>query len=320
MAARGRMLLCVVLVALLALGGCALQPPVNTGSEGGTGPLPFESVDGETSADPNPTPTGTDWPGLPEPSLFPDRPTRGVMYARCPQELCLAGTPEPESLGSFTGAGWVEVTYAWKEGAVPNLPVFTAAICRDTPTAYSGAFNLANRRTVKKIIPFAGTDCRVKVAPSATERWSGQRIAIEASLGKVGYLKGEPFHLDADWTSQAVSDAQTFSLGDQTDFQGFLMLKLTTCSSEGGTSDSTASFACRGRVQPKTNSKIEATLRDERGVLLKEQHLVTWTAHHNTFTTRLPRAVEGKLVLDVKRLEGAAMLVHGPGSGLTGTR
>lgn len=130
---------------------------------------------------------------------------------------------------------------------------------------------------------------------------------------------GRPVHVPATWASHAVQGVGEETLGVPEGASGTVSVKLTGCSSAGGTRDATGENLCAGLVRRAVPSRARVSVLDSSGVLASQQVEVSVERHHETVTLRLGRAAGGPVRVRVEVLDGAAAVLHGPGSSFNGT-
>lgn len=122
------------------------------------------------------------------------------------------------------------------------------------------------------------------------------------------------------WRPRSITSTGTFSFGEQSGLDGSIAVKVTSCSTDSGDTDSSAADICAGLVQKNTDARARILVRDDTGVLIDRQIEVTYTRHHETFTWDLPRSINVELRIEVSRTGGSPLLMHGPNTRLLGVR
>lgn len=223
------------------------------------------------------------------------------------------------NLTTVSGTGTIPVTITRDPGsAAPNIPTYISAIC-DGASVYSGAYN-ATWQPLTTNISYAGSNCRIVATvkyPSA--KWVGTYNASIIGLGAPTATAGTPSVTAATWASRAVAGTDYFTLYTPAGFRGAVDLKLTACSSQGGTSDATAKYACGNLVQKGIGSSAAITISDSAGVLTSANIHISAERHHETLHLPLGRAAHGPITITVTSTGGSATLVHGPGTRAVGT-
>lgn len=250
----------------------------------------------------------------PEPAVDPVQqvPTETVATLRAGGDAATVATM------SGTGAVTFGFTRA-SSSTAPNLPTYVSTIC-DGASVYSGAFNTTTQGPVVQDVPYSGADCAVSVRvaqPSA--RWLGTSSAVVVTRDAHEAQTGTPFVGKAEWTTVPVTSADSFGLAVPEGFTGAVSLKLTACSSEGGTSDATREFACGDMVQEGVGTEGTITVSDGEQVLAEAAFDITAETHHDMVTVGVDEPAAGGLTIVVERSAGSAVLVHGPGTGAVGT-
>lgn len=223
--------------------------------------------------------------------------------------------------GPYSGSGTVYVTYTRDPNtAAPNLPVYTSMIC-DGSSVYSGAQNATQSGPVELTAPYAGSNCvlKTKVAyPSS--KWNGSHAAVYVNVGAPQANAGTPSVTDSGFVSTPVIGTQSFTIGSPSGLNnGAMDIKLTACSSRGGTSDATRQYGCDGYIQQGVGSGATLTASDANGVLGSTQIWIDANTHHAMARITFSRQTAGSVTLTVTQNNGSAMLVHGPGTRITGT-
>lgn len=225
---------------------------------------------------------------------------------------------EGSGRGTLTLTTTLDPTSALPTGA----PTYASLAC-DGKSVYAGGWNTTRTDgSAIKRIPYAGEACRLRLrADQSSAVWEGTDSWILYQLRdeRTGPA-GEAVVVKGPWRSRAVTSAGTFSFGDQSGLDGTITVKATSCSTDGGDTDTSATDACAGLVQKNTDARARIVVRDDAGVLFDRQIEVTYTRHHETFTWDLPRPITGELCIEVSRTSGAPLLVHGPNTRLVGMR
>lgn len=274
-------------------------------------PAPVEAAPAPVEA-PAPAPVATTtWEAAPAPVAPP-----------APAPVPVGTTVAAEStinLTTVSGTGTIPVTITRDPGsAAPNIPTYISAIC-DGASVYSGAYN-ATWQPLTTNISYAGSNCRIVATvkyPSA--KWVGTYNASIIGLGAPTVSAGTPSVTAATWASRAVAGTDYFTLYTPAGFRGAVDLKLTACSSQGGTSDATAKYACGNLVQKGVGSSAAITISDSAGVLTSANIHISAERHHETLHLPLGRAAHGPITITVTSTGGSATLVHGPGTRAVGT-
>lgn len=240
--------------------------------------------------------------------------TNGTSYQ-------LIGGGPAVTLGTYSGAGSVAVTVTKNVGSgAPNVPTYISVTCDGT--AQPGiTFNLVGETPVTKTVLFSGSDCRVfaRIAqPSGN--YANTYNTATALVGQPVYQGGTPTSVNAGWVSAPVPSSANFTLPVPAGAFGSVNLKLTACSSQGGTSDATVTNGCGTLVQSGLGSQGTVSLSDSTGPLGSASFDISAQTHHDTLAIPLTRATSGPITITVTKTSGSAVLVHGPGSGFSGTR
>lgn len=236
----------------------------------------------------------------------------------------------PQSFTTTTGSGttksanvdgiglWdVDFGYVRKDDNPSRIMIAVSVYCNDG-VGYSGTFNIESGVVTNKQIPFSGTGCRLIVSSRQADNWTPSVATIKVKGATLQPVEEEPYNLRAEWTSNATKKDQTFSFGKQDGFKGWLTIKGTACSSDGGTTDRTKKKACTGQVEKGVGSVVELTVKDDSGVIEKRKFDVNAKLHHDVTTFNIDRPVRGELKVDVRHLKGSSMIIHGPGSSIVG--
>lgn len=341
-----RRLLCLVAVFILV--GCSAptepEPPrINHEPEQTIDTVVAESADETPSFLLIPHPTTKRNPGTleDEPAREPvqsDPPVAGTKDTRLPQKIAatpeqplphLAPTPqdsggsspsvsvraggESVTLVTVTGTGTVDITLSRAPGsAAPNLPTYVSSLC-DGRSVYSGARNTTGVNQ-HLTVSFTGRSCAIKIKVSQpSARWTDTTSFVQASVGEIKNTTTVGAVYDATWVSVPVTGTRTLSLPVPEGFSGQLDVKLTACSSTGGTSDSSIQLGCGNHVQPGIGSTVRIDLIDETGVVSSNISSISAREHHSMVHMSIPRST-GAMSLRITHMDGSAMLVHGPGT------
>lgn len=233
--------------------------------------------------------------------------------------VLIAGS-DARTVATVSGTGSVRLGFARStSSAAPNLPTYVSAIC-DGTSVYSGAFNTTTQGAVAQDVPFSGSSCtiQVKIAqPSA--KWVGTTSSVLVTQDRPETQSGTPYVETASWTSTAVSGSDDFEIDVPEGFTGTVSVKLTACSSKGGTTDDTKEFACGDLVQKGVGSEGTITVSDGGQVLVETGFDITAETHHDMVTLDVSEPASDDLTLDVERTGGSAVVVHGPGTSAVGT-
>lgn len=288
-----------------ASGGRADEP------RAGAGP----SVDVEQDAEPAPG----------SPSQEPDGavpPSSAMAVEDIPEgdpTVLVAGS-DARTVATVSGTGSIRLGFTRaSSSSAPNLPTYVSAVC-DGASVYSGAFNTTTQGAVAQDVPFSGSHCaiQVKIAqPSA--KWAGTTSSVVVTQDQHETQSGTSYVETAEWTSTAVSESDDFEIDVPQGFTGTVSIKLTACSSQGGTSDDTKEFACGDLVQKGVGSEGTITVSDGEHVLVETGFDITAETHHDMVTVDVSEPVSDDLTLDVERTGGSAVVVHGPGTSAVGT-
>lgn len=224
------------------------------------------------------------------------------------------------TVATVSGTGTIPLGFTRSaSSAAPNLPTYVSAIC-DGESVYSAAFNTTTADPVVQEIPFSGSSCsiRVKVA-QPSPKWAGTSSSIVVTEAEPETHGGTPYVHKAGWTSNAVSGSETFGMEVPDGFDGTVTLKLTACSSRGGTSDETKDFACGDLVQKDVGSQGVVTVSDGKKELDSAGFDISAATHHDMVSLDVEDVAGDQLTITVEHTGGSAILVHGPGSGAVGT-
>lgn len=249
----------------------------------------------------------------------PGSPGTGVGEPAGRFDVQVIAGREATTIATVSGTGTIAVTMARDTGSTaPNLPTYISSIC-DGASVYSGAFNTTGGGPFTKDVPFSGESCSVRVkVDQPSSRWSGTWSAVNLTIGATSLVSGEGSVIAADWASRPVNVSDSFELATPAGFEGTLSIKMTACSSEGGTSDATVTSGCAGLVQRDVASSISLDVTDASGLLAHQDVTVTADTHHDTITLFMARPSVGPITLTVTWTAGSAMLIHGPGTRAVG--
>lgn len=228
-----------------------------------------------------------------------------------------AGSSEATTVRKVSGNGVLPMRITRDpKSAAPNLPTYVSMICSNGST-YSAAYNTSAGETLAKDAPFSG-ECTLKVKTAyPTPKWNGTHNAIYVSTGSPEYASGDRHYTTkAGWKTRPVSDSSDFQISTPAGLKGSVVVKLTGCSSRGGASDTTAKYACDGHIN-KTSSKGYVQIINGGKVVNTMNYNISVNKHHDTFTIPVSLSSENVTVRVVKT-SGASVLVHGPGSSVTG--
>lgn len=224
------------------------------------------------------------------------------------------------TVASLSGTGAVTLGFTrTSSSTAPNLPTYVSTVC-DGASVYSGAFNTTSQGPVIQEVPYSGAQCSIRVRVSQpSARWAGTTSAIVVTRDDPQSQAGTPYVEKAEWTTAAVPGSDAFSLAVPEGFTGAVSVKLTACSSQGGTSDATRDFACGDLVQRGIGSEGTITVSDGEQILAETEFDITAETHHDMVTVDIADPAAGHLTIVVERSGGSAVLVHGPGTGAVGT-
>lgn len=235
--------------------------------------------------------------------------------------ITLASGGDTRTVATVSGTGTIRLGFTRTESsAAPNLPTYVSAIC-DGESVYSGAFNTTTAGPVVQDVPFSGSSCVVKVkVAQPSPRWAGTSSAVVVTRDAAAETQqGSPYVEDATWTTTAVTGSDAFEIAVPEGFTGTVSVKLTACSSEGGTSDATRDFACGEHVEKGVGSEGTITVSDGEQLLASTSFDISAETHHDMVTLDIEEPAADDLVVGVERTDGSAVLVHGPGTGAVGT-
>lgn len=211
------------------------------------------------------------------------------------------------------GTGSINLVFSRDNSSqAPNLPTYASVLC-DGSSVYSGAFNSTTDETFQKQIPYTGS-CQIKVAvryPSA--KWIGTQNSVTVSYGNNEKLSGQSYFEQSKWTTVAVDRTKNFNLPAKKGFKGFIVLKLTACSSKNGASDKTAKNACDGYVKKNVGSSGKIVIEDGNNILSTRAYDITSNKHHDTLTIPVSDIWGKRISVRVEKNKGSAVLVHGTG-------
>lgn len=344
----------VAAMSMLILTGCAAEEATEPASDTTSSPsasaspteteTPTATPTPEESAQPSEapaeTPEATTLPETPKPAEEATEPPEIGGYPDPVDAQEKVPAPGPEDQGApvlsgakliaggeasavtiVSGTGTVPITFTRDPGSTaPNLPTYVSASC-DGQSTYSGAFNTTGSGSVTKDISFSGNTCTINVkVAQPSPKWEGTYSAVYAAPGAPQHTStGVSSVVGAGWVSSAVTGSRDYTLSTPAGFKGAVDIKLTACSSEGGTSDATATKACGEFVQKGVGSSATVVLSDSSGTLGSQNISITPEKHHDMLSFSLPRATTGPIIITVHQSSGSAMLVHGPGTRAVGT-
>lgn len=297
---------------------------------------PDEPESSTSTSSPKPSPSST--PEAPKPSdsarpareaapSTPKPPAETKPAPKAPEKTTHysnkttihARTDTATSIRSVKGIGTIPIVITLDpKSTAPALPTYVLVSCSDRLNPYSGGYNTIAGQTTVKYLPYSG-DCVVKVRSAyPTEKWKGQYNAIQVSTGTPTPLKakGEPYTGRAKWTSRPVSSSSDFQMSAPADFQGHLVMKVTACSTRGGATDKTASFACDGHVN-RARSKGRIEVLNGGKVVATQPFDIELSKHHETFTIPV-KLSDPDMTIRVVKTSGTSILVHGDGSSVVG--
>lgn len=292
-------------------------------------PAPIEVTTGEGMVVEKATPAPVeeeiviDSPGDSVPAEHPVDPPELVPTEDVPQgsPTTLSSGGATQTVARVSGTGTIRLGFTRTESsAAPNLPTYVSAIC-DGESVYSGAFNTTTAGPVVQDVPFSGSSCVVKVkVAQPSPRWAGTSSAVVVTRDAAAETQqGSPYVEDATWTTTAVTGSDAFEIAVPEGFTGTVSVKLTACSSEGGTSDATRDFACGEHVEKGVGSEGTITVSDGEQLLASTSFDISAETHHDMVTLDIEEPAADDLVVGVERTDGSAVLVHGPGTGAVGT-
>lgn len=230
-----------------------------------------------------------------------------------------AKTEEATTIRSVKGVGTIPVVITLDpKSTAPALPTYVLVSCTDRLNPYAGGYNTIAGQTTVKQIPYSG-DCVVKVRSAyPTPKWEGKYNAIQVSTGTPTPLDadGEPYTGRAQWKSRPVASSSEFSMDAPAGFRGNVVMKVTACSTRGGATDKTASFACDGHIN-RTNSRGRIEVLNGGKVVATQPFDIELNKHHETFTIPVKLSAPDVKIRVVKT-SGTSILVHGPGSSIVG--
>lgn len=259
--------------------------------------------------------------GSPRENLQVDGSTYRIDEGRMKDQgqgfLVVAGE-DSQTIAQYSGSGFLSLKlFRDTMSAAPNIPTYVSVIC-DGSSVYSGAYNSTDD-AITRLVPYAGQDCRVKVKSDyPSKRWSGSYNAVRVVVEDGQRFSGTPSVHKAKWITRAVSSHDSFHFESLPGMNGILSLKVTACSSSGGTSDPSASYACGNLVQKNVGSSFWVTLKDGAGrTLYSGQHTVSASRHHDMISIPVTSA-DGSVDVDISYASGSPVLIHGPGSSFVG--
>lgn len=226
-----------------------------------------------------------------------------------------------KTVATVAGTGSITLGFTRTAGSTaPNLPTYVSTIC-DGSSVYSGAFNTTTQGPVVQEVPYSGAACSIRVrVAQPSDRWTGTSSSVVVTRDQPeAQPSGAPYVEKAEWTTTAVSGGETFEIDVPEGFTGTVSLKLTACSSQGGTSDATNKFACGDLVQKGVGSEGSISISDGEDVLATSGYDITAETHHDMVTLSIDEPAADDLTISVERSGGSAVLVHGPGTSAVGT-
>ena len=223
------------------------------------------------------------------------------------------------TIATLSGSGKISVRATRDpNSAAPNIPTYLSMLC-DGGSVYSGAFNTTGTHEVT--VPYAGSTCRlIGRTAQPSQRWAGTTSTVWVTATDTAATTGTPAVVSAPWASRPVASSGQFTFPNADGITGHVTLKLTACSSSGGTTDATGANLCGGHVQRGIGSSFTVTITDQNGTLYSGTHEISAARHHDMVTLPTSRAVSGDVRVQLVRVSGSAVLVHGPGSRVVGTR
>lgn len=224
------------------------------------------------------------------------------------------------TVATVSGTGSVDLGFTrTSSSSAPNLPTYVSTIC-DGASVYSGAFNTTTQGPVVQDVPYSGTNCVIKVrVAQPSDRWTGTSSSVVVTHDEPDSQSGTPYVEQAEWTTTAVDGEDSFTIDVPAGFTGTVSLKLTACSSQGGTSDQTRKHACGDLVQKGIGSEGSFTVSDGQQVLAETGFDITAETHHDMVTVDVEEPAADDLTISVEQTDGSAVLVHGPGTSVVGT-
>lgn len=238
-------------------------------------------------------------------------------------KAAIKGQDKPVEIAKVDGNGTMQIVVTRnKESAAKQMPTYVSMSCKNNMdgNVYSGAFNTMSNETIVKTIPFSGK-CTLKVrVDHPSESWNGTYNSIHVSYGNIKYISSEnSYSKKADWTTKAITNSSSYSLKAPKHFTGNVVLKMTNCSTRGGATDKTASFACDGYVQKKKNTSGRIEILNGGKVVASQNYNIVYQKHHETFTIPVKNLQSDNLTVKIYKDNGPAILLHGPGSSIVGT-
>lgn len=223
-------------------------------------------------------------------------------------------------VATVSGTGSITLGFTrTSSSTAPNLPTYVSTIC-DGTSVYSGAFNTTTQGPVVQDVPYSGANCSIQVrVAQPSDRWTGTSSSVVVTRDEPESQGGTPYVEKADWTTTAVAGESSFDIAVPAGFTGTVSVKLTACSSEGGTSDETRKFACGDLVQKGVGTEGALTVSDRQRVLAETSFDITAETHHDMVTVEVDEPAADDLTISVERTGGSAVLVHGPGTSVVGT-
>lgn len=238
-------------------------------------------------------------------------------------KAAIKGQDQAVDIATMNGNGTVQIVVTRNDkSAAKQMPTYVSMSCKNSMDGhvYAGAFNTMSNETIVKTIPFSG-ECTLKVrVDHPSELWNGKYNSIHVSYGNIKYTSGgKPYSKKADWTTKAITKSNSYSFKVPKHFTGNVVLKMTNCSTRGGATDKTASFACDGYVQKNKNTSGKIEILNGGKVVASQNYNIVYQKHHDTFTIPLNNLQSSDITVKVYRDSGPAILLHGPGSSIVGT-
>lgn len=263
-----------------------------------------------------------------DPAAVPDE-----ALAAAPEPMVVSVEEVPQGGGTTLHAGGDTARVATVSGTgsitlgftrtssstAPNLPTYVSTIC-DGASVYSGAFNTTSQGPVVQDVPYSGANCSIQVrVAQPSDRWTGTSSSVVVTRDEPESQGGTPYVEKAEWTTTAVAGEDSFDIAVPAGFTGTVSVKLTACSSAGGTSDETRKFACGDLVQKGVGTEGSLTVSDGQQVLAETGFDITAETHHDMVTVEVDEPAADDLTISVEQTGGSAVLVHGPGTSVVGT-
>lgn len=220
---------------------------------------------------------------------------------------------ESRTIATVSGNGSVRLVFSRDtKSSAPNLPTFVSVIC-GANSVYSGAFNTSIGEKFAKTIPYSGT-CKIKALVSyPSSKWRGSYNAVNVSYGNVQKVSGKSYSSQAKWKTRPVSKNSNFNLNAPSGLKGFVVMKLTACSSVNGATDKTATNACNGHVKKDVGSSGKVEIKNGGKLIATHYFNINYKKHHDTFTIPVLKLKNKNLSITVKKNSGSSVLVHGTG-------